>query len=110
MFFNEFLLILVFNIKNEMLSNIFLIVFSGAMFSIVSSIIGYPLLAAFGYPKYANNSLIYASLVYIVYILIAVIVSKNIYYVSFSLLVYMLTALLLRLYYIKKTKIFKSLK
>lgn len=108
MFFNEFLLMLVFDIKNEMLSNIFLIVFSGAMFSIVSSIIGYPLLAAFGYPKYANNSLIYASLVYIGYILIAVTISKNIYYVSFSIVVYMLTALLIRLYYIKKTSLLKG--
>lgn len=105
MFFNEFLLMLVFDIKNEVLSNIFLIVFSGALFSIVSTIIGYPFLAAFGYPKYANDSLIYASLVYVVYILVAVMVTKNIYYVSFSIVVYMLAALLLRLYYIKKTSL-----
>ena len=108
MFFNEFLLMLVFDIKNEMVSNIFLIIFSGAMFSIVSSIIGYPLLAAFGYPKYANNSLIYSSLIYLLYIVIAVLVTKNIYYVSFSIVVYMLTALLFRIYYIKKTALLKG--
>jgi PST family polysaccharide transporter len=107
-YFNETFLIMVFAVKNEMVSCIFSIVFSGALFSIVSSIVGFPFLAAFGYPKYANNSLIYASLLYVVYILIAVTVSKNIYYVSFSIVVYMLTALLLRLYYIKKTSLLKG--
>ena len=107
-YFNETFLMMVFAVKNEMVSCIFSIVFSGALFSIVSSIIGFPFLAAFGYPKYANNSLIYASLLYVVYILIAVTVSKNIYYVSFSIVVYMLTALLLRLYYIKKTSLLKG--
>ena len=108
-YFNEPFLMMVFAVKNEMASNIFSIVFSGALFSIVSSIIGYPFLAAFGYPKYANNSLIYASLLYVVYILIAVTVSKNIYYVSFSIVVYMITALLIRLYYIKKTSLLKGI-
>lgn len=107
-YFNETFLMMVFAVKNEMVSCIFSIVFSGALFSIVSSIVGFPFLAAFGYPKYANNSLIYASLLYVVYILIAVTVSKNIYYVSFSIVVYMLTALLLRLYYIKKTSLLKG--
>ena len=107
-YFNETFLMMVFSVKNEMVSNIFSIIFSGVLFSIVSSIIGYPLLAAFGYPKYANNSLIYASILYVVYLLIAVTVSKNIYYVSFSIVVYVLTALLLRLYYIKKTSFFKG--
>ena len=108
MIFNEPFIILAFGIKNEIVSKIFLIVFSGAMFSIVSSIIGYPLLAACGYPKYANNSLIYSSLIYLLYIVIAVLVTKNIYYVSFSIVVYMLTALLFRIYYIKKTALLKG--
>jgi PST family polysaccharide transporter len=107
-YFNEFFLMMVFGVKNEMISNIFLIVFSGALFSIVSSIIGYPLLAAFGYPKYANNSLIYGSLIYIVYVLITVLLTNNIYFISFSLVIYMISNLLFRIHYIKKTKIFKK--
>jgi len=107
-YFNDFFLMMVFGVKNEMISNIFLIVFSGALFSIVSSIIGYPLLAAFGYPKYANNSLIYGSLIYIVYVLITVLLTNNIYFISFSLVIYMISNLLFRIHYIKKTKIFKK--
>jgi len=108
MYFNKFFLMLVFDVENDMVSNIFLIVFSGALFSIVSSIIGYPFLAAFGYPKYANNSLIYSSLIYLTYILIAVLITNNIYYVSFSIVVYMMSGLLFRMYFIKKTKLLES--
>jgi len=75
------------------------------IFSIPNSIIGYPLLAAFGHPKYANLSLIYASFIYLAYILIVVIATQNIYYTSFSVVVYMFTALFIRLYYLKKTEI-----
>lgn len=110
MYFNELFLNLVFDVENEVVSTIFLLVFSGALFSIVSSIIGYPLLAAFGYPKHANNSLIYSSLIYVIYILVATLVTKNIYYVSFSLVVYMVSGLLIRMYFIQKTGIFKCKK
>jgi len=108
MSFRVSLLMIVFNIQNEMASNIFLIVFSGALFSIVSSIIGYPLLAAFGYPKYANNSLIYSSIIYLIYILIVVFLTNNIYYTSFSIVVYMMSGLLFRIYFIKKTELLKN--
>ena len=107
-YFNETFLMMVFAVKNEMVSNIFSIVFSGALFSIVSSIIGFPFLAAFGYPKYANNSLIYSSLIYLIYILIILQLTNDIYYISFSLVIYMLSGLLFRIYFIKKTQIFNN--
>ena len=107
-YFNETFLMMVFAVKNEMVSNIFSIVFSGALFSIVSSIIGFPFLAAFGYPKYANNSLIYSSLIYLIYILIILQITNDIYYISFSLVIYMLSGLLFRIYFIKKTQIFNN--
>ena len=108
MYFNEFILKVVFDVESEVASTIFLLVFSGSIFGVLSSIIGYPLLAAFGYPKHANNSLIYSSIVYLAYILIAVLVTKNIYYVSFSIVVYTLSSFILRIYFIKKTKLFKT--
>jgi PST family polysaccharide transporter len=108
MYFNEIFLKLIFDVEGEVVSTIFLIVFSSAVFSIVSSIIGYPLLAAFGYPKHANNSLIYSSLIYLVYIVCAVFLTKNIYYVSLSLGVYMISGLLIRVYFIYRTGLFKS--
>ena len=108
MYFNEFLLSFAFGVKNDMLSNIFVIVFSGAIFSVLSSIIGYPFLAAFGYPKYANSSLIYSSIIYLIYVALAIIFTKSIYYISFSIVVYMLSGLLFRIYFINKTKIFQD--
>jgi len=105
-YLNEFLLLSIFNIQNEMLSNIFIIVFSGSIFGIASALVGYPLLAAFGYIKEANNSLIYASFIYIIFIVISAIFLENMYFVSASLLIYELVGLLLRIYYIKRKKIF----
>lgn len=103
MYFNELILELVFDINNEILTNIFLIVFSGSIFGIVSAIIGYPLLGAFGYIKYANNSLIVASLFYMFYITLVLFFTNSIYLISFSIPVYMIAGLLLRLYYISKS-------
>jgi len=108
MYFNEELLFFVFHVKNEVLSNIFVIVFSGSIFGIASALIGYPLLAAFGYIKYANNSLIYASIVYIIYILFSSILLENIYLVAFSLFIYEIVGAALRLYYIQKEKLLEK--
>jgi PST family polysaccharide transporter len=104
-YFNEQILFIIFDIKNEILSNIFIIVFSGSIFGIASALFGYPLLAAFGYIKYANNSLIYASFLYIGYIVIATYIFKDIYLVSSSLVFYALIGLFFRFYYIYKTKL-----
>jgi PST family polysaccharide transporter len=108
MYFNEELLFFVFHVKNEILSNMFIIVFSGSIFGIASALIGYPLLAAFGHIKYANNSLIYASIMYVMYIFIAAFIFKDIYLVTSSLIVYPLIGLLFRIYYIKKTNVLKK--
>jgi polysaccharide transporter, PST family len=105
MYFNEELLEFVFNVKESVASKIFLIVFSGAVFGIISGLLGYPLLAAFGHVRSANNSLIYASLVYIMYITITVLLTKNIFLASFSVSLYMITGLAFRLYYVTTKKI-----
>lgn len=104
-YFNENLLLLIFDQQDKMLSKIFVVVFSGAIFSIISALIGYPLLAAFGYIKYANNSLIYASVIYIIYTTLAVFFTNNIYIVASSISVYMFVGLVFRMYYINKTKL-----
>jgi PST family polysaccharide transporter len=106
-YFNELILLMVFNLENEILSNIFIIVFSGSIFGIASALIGYPLLAAFGFIQYANNSLIYASILYIIYISISAYIFKNIYLVSSSLIFYSVVGLLFRAYYIYKIKLLK---
>jgi len=105
LYFNELLLTVVFDVQDVILSKIFVIVFSGAIFAIVSAIIGYPLLAAYGYIKYANNSLIYASIIYVFYTAIAVFLIKDIYFVALSITIYMIAGLIFRIYYIYKTKL-----
>ena len=105
MYFNEELLFVVFHVKSDMLSTIFIIVFSGSIFGITSALVGYPLLAAFGYIKEANNSLIYASLLYVLYILFTTLILQNIFYVSAALVIYEFLAITFRLFYLKKVKI-----
>lgn len=107
MYFNELLLLFAFDIHNEMLSKMFLLVFSGVIFGISSALMGYPLLAAFGHIKYANNSLIVASFIYVIYITITSLILNDVLWVAFSLVVYAFTGLLLRIYYINKVKILK---
>lgn len=105
LYFNEALLFFVFDIKSEMLSGIFVIIMSSVIFAIISAIVGYPLLAAFGFIKYANMSLIYASIVYVIYTSAMVLLTDSIYMVSTAIPVYMITGLILRVYYIKKSKV-----
>lgn len=104
-YFNDIILLTVFHVHSEVLSKIFVIIFSGSVLGIASALVGYPLLAAFGYIKYANNSLIYASVIYVIYIFVAVLIYKNIYLVSFSLDVYALCGLSFRIYYIYQTRL-----
>lgn len=105
MYFNKELLLLVFNVEDIMLSKLFIIVFSGSIFGIMSALVGYPLLAGFGYIKYANNSLIYASFVYLIAISISSIFFHDIYMVAFSIVIYELSGLLFRGYYINREKL-----
>ena len=103
--FNEEILFLVFGVRDAILSKIFIIVFSAAIFSIASALLGYPLLAALGHIKYANNSLIYASFIYVGYTSLVVIFTQNIYLVSSAISIYMALGFLFRVYYVRKTKI-----
>jgi PST family polysaccharide transporter len=104
-FFYKEILLLVFNINNEIMGYMFLIMFSGTVFGVINALIGYPLLAAYGYIKEANTSLIYASIIYVVFITFAAYVTKNIYIVAFSLVIYTLASVSFRVYYIKKNAI-----
>lgn len=105
-YYNELLLDLIFNINHQILSTIFIIIFSGAIFSIVSTIIGFPLLAAFGHIKYANYSLIYSSIIYVLYLSSSAILAMDIYFMALGLPIYMMSCMLFRLYYVRKTNLF----
>ena len=104
-YYNEFILYILFDKQNKILSDIFIILFFGSFFSIVGSLIGYPLLAAFNYDKHANNSLIYGSILYITLTTISVFFLNNVYLVAASMIVFKFTVLILRIIYIQKEKI-----
>jgi polysaccharide transporter, PST family len=106
MIFSEELIRAVFGLQEEVLTQIFTIMFSGSIFGVVSILIGYPVLAAFGYKKYANNSLIYAAIVFAFYITIATYIFGDILITSSAVVVYTLCVLIFRMRYICKTKIF----
>jgi len=106
MYYHDLLLDLVFNINHEILSRIFIIIFAGAIFSIVSSIIGFPLLAAFGHIRYANYSLVYSSIIYVLYLSVFAIFKPDIYFMTLGLPIYMLSCMLFRFYYVRKTNVF----
>jgi len=108
LYFNRELLLLVFNVEDIMLSNIFLIVFSGSIFGIMSALVGYPLLAGLGHIKYANNSLIYASFIYLIAISISSMIFQDIYLVAFSIVIYESTGLIFRGYYINRERLLKE--
>jgi len=105
-YYRDFIIILVFHLQNDILSNIFLVMFSSAIIGIIGSLIGYPLLAALGYTKYANNSLIIASIINVVYIILVAKLTNNIYLTVASVIVFDIVTVLIRYYYIKKTRIF----
>ncbi len=105
MFFNELILSWIFNVKSEILSTIFLVVFSGAVFGVISSLLGYPLLAAFGYVNEANNSLIYASIVCVIFITFIIKMTHDIYMASFSVSLFAICGFIFRLYYMVKNNV-----
>ncbi len=108
MLYHKELLELVFNIQSDMLSMLFLIVFSGSLFGIASALLGYPILAAFNYVKEANNTLIYAAFLYVIYLSITIYIGLSIYIVALSIALYSLLTFIFRLYFIKKYNIFNS--
>ena len=105
LYLHNLIIDLVFHLQNEMMSNMFLIMFSGAIFGIISALIGYPLLAAMGYTKYANNSLIIASVINVVYITLVVLYTRDIYLATASSVLFTLLTVIIRYYYIKKTRV-----
>ncbi|WP_201352032.1 oligosaccharide flippase family protein [Hydrogenimonas urashimensis] len=105
LYFNESLFLFVFGVQNSTLSHLFIIIFGASVFGIMNALVGYPLLAAFGYTKEANNSLIYASALYILFVLIGALVFRDFYLVAYAHVFNMLTALAIRFHYIRKHRL-----
>lgn len=71
-----------------------------------SQLLGYPFLAALGYPKYANLSVIIGSIIHLIMLIILAITSYlNIYSVAMLVFVTETIVLIIRIYGIKKHKL-----
>ncbi|ABO68600.1 oligosaccharide flippase family protein [Geobacillus thermodenitrificans] len=102
------IIILLFGKEFLLSSNIFKIMIVATYISIPSMLIGYPLLAAFGYANYANYSVLIASILHIIAVII-IIPFANIYIITSVLIVTQLIVLGIRVYGMK-TKLGLSLK
>ena len=105
LFFSESILLILFDINNKLLSSIFIILISGSIINFFSILLGHPLLGAFGYSEYANKSVLYSSLFYVIIIFITTFYLKNLYLSAISILLQHLIALIIRVYYLKKIRL-----
>ncbi len=106
--FKEQILLLFFNSASPVLFDIYDSVLWCILIANISSLIGYPLLGAWGYENEANFSLIYASIFYLFYIVLATTLTKNILLLSISVCIYEMVAFLIRVYFISKYQLLKK--
>ncbi|MFE9080439.1 flippase [Bacillus mobilis] len=100
-YLSDQLIYILFGQEYKMSIGILKIMIIAAYISIPSMLIGYPLLAAFGHLKYANYSVLIASIFHII-CLVLVAPLGNIYYISMLLIFTQLIVLIIRLYGCKK--------
>ncbi|MGM2786187.1 flippase [Bacillus cereus group sp. Bce018] len=98
---SDFIINLLFGSNYGVSVGILKIMIIAAYISIPSMLIGYPLLAAFGYLNYANYSVLIASIFHILSLLI-IAPSGNIYYITAILILTQFIVLIIRLYGCKK--------
>lgn len=73
------------------------------LFSFISAMIGYPLLAAMGHTKEANFSIVFASVIHILILLFLMVFGKiNIYILAYLTILAEALIVIYRVYYIKK--------
>jgi hypothetical protein len=90
----------VFDLNDERLMAVFLIGLSGVLFGNVGTLMGHPLLGAFGFSSQANRSLVYAALIQVSYMTIAGLVSDDIRVIALGLPMYLISGFLFRAIYI----------
>jgi PST family polysaccharide transporter len=104
-FFSPFILNVIYGFSNEIVVKLFFILFFATFFGITNALIGYPLLAAFGYTKEANYSLVIGAVISFVYVTICYFNNANIYILVLSIVLYEIVSVSIRIYNIY-TKIY----
>jgi len=102
--FSGFIVNLLYGAGFEITMNLFRILSAANMIAIPAILLGYPLLAAMGYPKIVNYSVIIASCVHLA-MLLAVIPVINVYLVALITIITQIIVVGIRAYGVKKYKI-----
>lgn len=107
--YSEELIFLLFNTKNVYSTNVLKILIIGGLAIIPSYLLGYPFLAAMGHTRFTNNTVILVGLNHLFWLVILY-YTQNITLYSISVLIILseFIALLLRLYGVRKFKLFRN--
>jgi PST family polysaccharide transporter len=104
--FADWFIELVFNISNNTLTKQIQVALIATLFAVINMMIGYPLLAAFGYSKEATSALMIAAGISFIYVTIIVTVRLDVIWIVSALILYEMLGALIRAYYIKRVNIF----
>ena len=109
--FSKELIDLLFNLQGDEVINVFTLFLFSSILHIPAIFLGYPFLAAFGYPKYANITVVYGSLFHIVGLIsLALFNYINIYSVSSMVILTESVVFFTRIHYVRKVNlIFKKI-
>jgi PST family polysaccharide transporter len=104
--FSEELIYLLFNLTNSEIITIFNIFLLSSILHVPAIFLGYPFLAAFGFSKYANITVIYSSIFHIIGLsILALFCSITIYNVAIMVILTESVVFFTRLFYIKKVNL-----
>lgn len=97
---------ILFHSRSLEINNVLLLLVLSSILHLPAILLGYPLLAAFGFPKYANLTVVQSSLVHLIGLGILVITNNiTIYSVSIMVIITEATVFITRFYYAIKLKL-----
>ncbi len=106
--FSEGIIEMLFNTRNDYSTNVLKILIIGGVAITPSYLLGYPFLAAMGYTKYTNNTVVIVGVNHLIWLVLLYYTSNiNIYSISILIVVSEFFALILRFYGVMKFKLFK---
>ena len=107
--FSEDIIYLLFDTRNIYSVNVLKILIIGGLAIIPSYLLGYPFLAAMGHTRFTNNTVIIVGLMHLFWLTILFYTQNvTLYSVSFVIIISEFSALLLRLYGVRKFNLFRK--
>lgn len=104
---------LLFQLTNREIVQVFYLLLISSIFHVPSMFLGYPFLAAFGFPKHANIAVVYGGLFHVILLSFLILIPSDypsIYSVSGAVIATELFILVLRIIYIRQENLFQMRK